>query len=130
MDNKMKVLVVDDEPDVIRVIGKRLEMEGFEVSSARGGKEALAAIASGKPDAVLLDIHMPDMAGVEVLKEIRRSDQRLPVFFLTADPVGATFEEAKELNASGFILKTRDIHGEIRSITSAISLSKRFKGSE
>ncbi len=123
----MKVLVVDDEPDVVKVIRLRLEKNGFQVVVANNGKEALEKVSTEKPDAVLLDIRMPVMGGIQVLQEIRRADTGLPVFMLTADSTKEPFDEARRLNASGFIIKTSDIEQEIRNIVSAVRLSPKYK---
>ena len=124
---KMKVLVVDDEADVVKVLRLRLEKNGFEVVSASNGREGLQKISSEKPDAVLLDVRMPEMDGIRVLEEIRRTDAGLPVFMLTADANKEPFDDAQRFQASGFIIKSSDIEQEVRNITSAIRLSPKYK---
>jgi two-component system OmpR family response regulator len=124
---RMKVLIIDDEPDIIRVLQLRLEKEEFDVASAPNGQQGLEKLVSEKPDAILLDIRMPAMDGIAVLEQIRKIDRELPVFILTADDDIQPFEDAKRLNASGFIIKSKDIHQEIRNITSAIRLSPKYR---
>lgn len=124
-----KVLLVDDEPDLIKLFKFRLEANGFEVVTAADGKEALEKIRKEKPDVVLLDIQMPKLDGLKVLREIRKTDKRLPVFMLTAFSDQARFEEASKLEASGFIVKTSDLQTEIENITSALRLSGKYRRS-
>ncbi len=78
-----KIMVVDDEPDTVDLVKLVLETEGFEVMTAYSGRECLEKIAIEKPDAVLLDIMMPEMDGWEVFKKIKEIDRALPVAMLT-----------------------------------------------
>ena len=127
MPNK-KILVVDDELDFLKLMKMRLEANDYEVITAANGKEALDLIKFRKPDAVLLDILMPGMDGLQVLKIIRKHDKDLPVFMVTAFSNIERFEAANKLGASGFIVKSNDLKKEIENITSAIMLSDKFKG--
>jgi two-component system, OmpR family, alkaline phosphatase synthesis response regulator PhoP len=81
-----KVLAVDDEPNIIRLIRVNLERAGYEVISAGDGREALKKLAAERPDLVILDVRMPYMNGLETLKEIRSNPatRALPVIMLTA----------------------------------------------
>ncbi len=78
-----KVMVVDDEPDTVDLVKLVLETEDFDVITAYSGSECLKKIALEKPDAVLLDIMMPEMDGWEVFKKIREKYVDLPVAMLT-----------------------------------------------
>jgi two-component system response regulator MprA len=81
----MKVLVVDDERAVRDSLRRALELEGYDVELAADGEEALERLAqNGEPDAVVLDILMPKMDGLEVCRRLRREGHRLPVLMLTA----------------------------------------------
>lgn len=86
MERKRKILVVDDEPDILRLVSKMLELKGYEVVTASGGKEGFAKAVKEKPDVILLDIMMPEMNGHEVLKQLRAraETKRVPVIMLTA----------------------------------------------
>jgi len=127
---KKKILVVDDEVDFLKILKVRLEASGYEAITASNGKEALDMIKRDKPDAVLLDILMPKMDGLTVLKKIRRHDKKLPVFMITAFSNQERFELANKFNASGFIVKTSDLKREIDNITSAVMLSDKYKPSK
>jgi two-component system, OmpR family, response regulator MprA len=81
----MKILVVDDERAVRDSLRRALELEGYNVELAADGEEALYRLESnGEPDAVILDLLMPGMDGLEVCRRLRRDGRRLPVLMLTA----------------------------------------------
>jgi two-component system, OmpR family, response regulator MprA len=81
----MRVLVVDDERAVRESLRRALELEGYDVELAADGREALDRLEAGPdPDAVILDVLMPEVDGLEVCAELRRSGSRLPVLMLTA----------------------------------------------
>lgn len=85
MTEKERILVVDDEPSNIRLLGDILSAENYAVSVARSGEEALAQIERNQPNLVLLDVVMPGMSGYEVCKQIRSSadSKLLPVILVT-----------------------------------------------
>src|SRR5512133_3024938 len=81
----MKVMVVDDERAVRESLRRALELEGYEIELAENGNEALDLLAGGaQPDALVLDVLMPGVDGLEVCKRLRRSGNQLPVLMLTA----------------------------------------------
>ncbi len=80
----MRILVAEDERDLNRVIGKRLEAEGYSVDRCYDGEDALYYLKLGEYDAAVLDIMMPKLSGLDVLSKIRAEGDRTPVIFLTA----------------------------------------------
>ena len=80
----MKILVVDDERAVRDSLRRALELEGYEVDLAVDGPDGIARIEEGQPDAVILDVLMPGLDGLEVSRHVRRSGNRVPVLMLTA----------------------------------------------
>ena len=122
-----KVLVVDDESDFRDLIKARLEENDYEVTTASDGMQALERLKVEKPDAVLLDILMPGLDGLTVLKRIRRFDKDLPVFILTASSDKERFVLADKLNASGFLVKTGNLKWEINNVTSVLRLSGKYR---
>ena len=72
MDEKRKVLIVDDDRDIVTIVSTILGGRGWDIKAAYNGREALEAVTSSKPDIILLDIMMPEMNGIEVLKRIKR----------------------------------------------------------
>ncbi len=128
--SKQKILVVDDEPDFLELLKVRLEASGYDVVSASDGKDALDKVRDEKPDAVLLDILMPQMDGLEVLKKIRNDNKNLPVFIITAFSTEERFKVANKLSASGFIVKTSDLKEEVERITGVLRLADKYNAAE
>lgn len=126
-ENKKKILVVDDEIEFLEMIKMRLEANNYNVVTAIDGKDALEKVKNEKPDAVLLDVLMPGIDGIDVLRRIRKENEKLPVFIITAFSNEERFKLANKFNASGFILKTNDLQGEIQNITSALGIAERYK---
>ncbi|WP_409484471.1 response regulator transcription factor [Arsenicicoccus dermatophilus] len=80
----VRVLVVDDEANIAELLGMALRYEGWEVRTAGTGLEAVRAARELRPDAVALDLMLPDLDGLEVLRRMRQEDPHIPVLFLTA----------------------------------------------
>jgi two-component system OmpR family response regulator len=79
-----RVLVVDDEPNIVDVISMALRFQGFEVESAGTGADAIAAVAAFKPELIVLDVMLPDMEGFDVARRLGAERARVPIVFLTA----------------------------------------------
>jgi DNA-binding response OmpR family regulator len=82
--SRKKILIVEDEPHIVLGLTDALEFEGFAVVSASKGKEGVQLARQEKPDAVLLDLMLPDTNGFKVCEELRRSDPFVPIIMLTA----------------------------------------------
>jgi two-component system OmpR family response regulator len=82
--HKLRVLVVDDEPNIVDVISMALRYESFDVHTAANGREALAAVREFRPHVILLDIMLPDMEGFEVARRLGADRAGVPIIFLTA----------------------------------------------
>jgi DNA-binding response OmpR family regulator len=80
----MKVLVVDDEKNILKLYQAELEDEGYTVVTANSGKEAIEVFEKENPDIVTLDILMPDMDGIQVLRQMKEKKPQIPVIMLTA----------------------------------------------
>jgi two-component system OmpR family response regulator len=79
-----RLLVVDDEPNIVELLSVSLRYAGFEVASAMSGRDAVAQARQFRPDLVLLDVMLPDVDGFDVLRRLRGEGTRVPVLFLTA----------------------------------------------
>lgn len=101
-----KILLVDDEPDIIEFLQFNLEQNGYKVISANDGEEALRKL-NEKPDLVILDVMMPKMNGYQVFTKIRgiKEFERLPIIFLTAKTSELDEVHGLELGAEDYILK-------------------------
>ena len=86
MPKQKKILVVDDERHIVRLVQVNLERQGYQVVSAFDGREALKKVESERPDLIVLDVMMPHMDGFEVLKRLKSEDKTkdIPVVMLTA----------------------------------------------
>ncbi len=80
---KMRVLLVDDEREFVSALAERLNLRGFDAETATSGEEALQKIAAAPPQVVLLDMLMPGMSGLEVLKRVKRDHPEVKVILLT-----------------------------------------------
>jgi DNA-binding response OmpR family regulator len=103
----MRVLVVDDDPDVRKLCGLNLTWDGHEIIEAAGGEEGLELISSEAPDVVLLDVMMPNVDGIEALRRIRESEHSvdLPVVLISAR-VGIEDQiQGWAAGADGYIMK-------------------------
>lgn len=80
----MRILVVDDDENIGRLYKEELEDEGYEVFLAQNGEEALKIFVEIKPDIVTLDIRMPGVNGIEILRKIKEFNSKLPVIMCTA----------------------------------------------
>lgn len=125
-----KILVVDDEPDFLKVMKLRLEANNYEVITASDGQEALEMIKQHPLKAVLLDILMPGFDGLKTLEIIRKQNKDLPVFIITAFCNEERFKQARELGASGFIVKANDLKKQIADITGLLRLSGKYKAQQ
>ncbi len=103
-----RILVVDDDESNVRLMKMRLMSEGFEVESATSGREALEKIEPFQPHIVLLDIQMPTMSGLEVLKAIRDKGHQEPVVMMTAYGSESIAVEAFEDGADDYLIKPFD----------------------
>ena len=102
-----RLLVIDDEEDYLKAIVQRLELRGIEVHGVGSGKEALAYLDGHRDevDLVLLDVKMPGMGGIEVLRRIRRDHANLKVIMVTGHASEEFKRLGEELGAIGHLLK-------------------------
>jgi len=102
-----KVLVVDDDPEIVTFLSTLLELEGIESSVATSAAAALEQLAQARPDLVLLDIAMPDRDGIDLCKELKRDPRtaEVPVFVVSARPGKDVVERALAAGAEEFIRK-------------------------
>ena len=94
-----RVLVVDDEPNIVDVVTMALRFQGFAVESAGTGGEAIAAVSDFRPDLIVLDVMLPDMEGFDVAERLGAQRNRVPIIFLTARD--ATDDKIRGLTLGG-----------------------------
>ena len=111
-----RVLIVDDEPDILLMLRVNLESEGYDTALAGDGETALRRIEEERPDVVLLDVMMPVMDGWGVLSNLHRMDPRPRILVLSAKSGDRDFAKAYELGADEYVTKPFDPDGLIESI--------------
>jgi len=123
-DSKPRILIVDDEPDLVAVLRLGLQMEGFEVLEAGDGEEGLRKAQQDKPDLVVLDLMLPRMDGYQVCRTLK-FDARfksLPIFILSARPGEKDKRLALEMGADVFIGKPYDLKDLVKRIRQRLKL--------
>ena len=122
-----KILVVDDEQDILDLLQFNLKSEGYETLTAIDGEQALNQALSQKPDLIILDIMLPGKDGWEVLKELRRKEEtrHIPVIFLTAKDSEIDEVVGLELGADDYIIKPISIRKFIARVKMVLRKSKQ-----
>ena len=105
-----KILVIDDQPNVRVFLDLLLRQQGYDVILAENGWMGLQRYRQEHPDVILLDLNMPELDGVTVLKQIRSVDLKQPVIILTGDCTSETEQQVRALGVSEFILKGSPLH--------------------
>ena len=114
-----KVLIVDDETEFAAVIGERMEARGFKVDTADSGSGGIAKIKETVYDAIILDLAMPGMDGIETLQEMLKIDRTLQIILLTGHATLQKGIEAVKLGASDFLEKPADIDALVGKVNEA-----------
>jgi len=104
-----KVLIVDDDKAFLQILAERMQNRGMEVSTAESAAEALKMLEKESYDAVLLDLMMPEMGGIEALQIMRKKQPEIQVIFVTGHPSVSKGVEAMKLGAMDFIPKPVDM---------------------
>jgi two-component system response regulator AtoC len=106
MAAKEKILVVDDEPSIRKYLQTLLEVDGYDVETVSSGREAIAKVSGGeRPDFIILDVLMPELNGIETLKELMQADRSLNVIMLSCSNEVGTVVEAIRIGAHDYLTK-------------------------
>jgi DNA-binding NtrC family response regulator len=116
MSRRKKILVVDDDVDITRIVTKMLSHDDHEVETAFSGAEALEKISFRKPDIILLDIMMPQMNGLEVLRKIKEIDPSIYIIMITAFGDIDSYLDAMEWGAFEYMNKPFETEELLRMI--------------
>ena len=119
-----KILLVDDEAEFTSVLAERMEARGLQVDIAHSGEEALDKVREKTYDAIILDMLMPGMDGIETLKELRKINPDLQIILLTGYATVEKSVEAVKLGAMDFMEKPADFKKLLEKITEAFKLIK------
>src|SRR5438874_8741676 len=109
-----RILIADDDRAVRDALRRALTLGGYEVALAEGGRETLEAVANAAPDAIVLDIGMPDVDGLEVCRRLRHAGDRVPILMLTARDAVADRIEGLDAGADDYLVKPFDV-GELKA---------------
>ncbi len=104
-----RVLIVDDEPEIVSLLQEFLTLKSYTVSTAGDGPEALRLVKAERPHVVLLDIRLPTMNGLETLRQIREIDREVAVIMVTGINEEATGQAALKLGARDYLTKPVDL---------------------
>ena len=132
MEN-IKVLIADDEADILDVMARRIAQEGFSVVKARDGQEAWELIQSESPDIILLDLTMPRMDGFGVLRNLREhppSDKWQPVIIISAHGEMEHVQKGMSLEADHYLTKPCKMEDVLKAIRIMVSLVPQRKSSQ
>jgi len=124
---KMKVLLVDDEKEFVESLSERLELRNLEADIAYDGEQALEVIKKGKHDVMVLDLRMPGIDGIEVLRRVKKSNPDVQVVVLTGHGTEKDEEQAKKLGAFAYMKKPADIDQLVGTLQKAWSRLKKSK---
>jgi two-component system, OmpR family, response regulator len=126
-----RVLVVDDEPNIVDVVTMALRFQGFAVESAGTGAEALAAVAEFRPHIILLDVMLPDMEGFDVAQRLGAQRARVPIVFLTARDDTADKIRGLSIGGDDYVTKPfslEELIARIRTILRRTGLAEPDSG--
>lgn len=115
----MRILIVDDKLHVAKVLAESVRLQGHEAFVAGSGSEGLSLLSRVRLDAVFLDIVMPKLSGIEVLRRIRETHPALPVIVITGKASAEEIQEARRLGVTGVIEKPfglRNLHEALGSL--------------
>jgi DNA-binding response OmpR family regulator len=111
MTEKARVLVADDNPDILFLLRTNLDAAGFETITVTDGELALRAIEEQHPDVLLLDLMMPVLDGWGVLERLEEQASDLPIIVVSASDSAANIQRATELGATGYVTKPFNLRG-------------------
>jgi len=124
-----RILVVDDDPDILQFVRLNLELDGFDVDLAGGGREALEMAAAAPPDLMLLDVMMPEIDGLTVLRRLRSDPgtANIPVIVLTARSLAEDRVKGLDLGADDYITKPFDLEELIARVRTVLRRSQQMR---
>jgi DNA-binding response OmpR family regulator len=124
-----KILIVDDEPNLLRLIGYALQIEGYEIVTAECGAEGLSKVAEERPDLVVLDVMLPDMTGIEVCQQLRSTPEAagLPIIMLSARAQSADKIRGLQVGADEYVTKPVDLGEMVVRVGALLERTHRLR---
>ncbi|MFH1645043.1 MAG: response regulator [Candidatus Omnitrophota bacterium] len=120
---KKKVLVVDDEIDILKIVAFRLEKAGYKVLKAVDGNEALNVIEKERPNLILLDLRLPLIDGYEVRRRLLRNEElkKIPIILITASILKPIEEKIEEMQVQDYVIKPFEMEDLLSKVEKYIS---------
>src|SRR4051795_7441079 len=125
--DRMRILIVDDDRALRDALRRALVLGGYETVPVEDGEAALAEVARSEPDAVVLDIGMPDIDGLEVCRRLRGAGNRVPILMLTARDAIADRIDGLDAGADDYLVKPFDV-GELKARLRALMRRSNGEG--
>ena len=116
---KLRLLLVDDEKEFVETLADRLKMRDLQASIAHNGEEALSAVKAEEPDVIVLDLKMPGIDGIEVLRRVKEAYPNVEVIILTGHGSKKDEEAARSLGAFDYVKKPADLDALVPRIKNA-----------
>jgi two-component system phosphate regulon response regulator PhoB len=128
--NQTSVLIIDDEPDILKLLKLRFEKQGYQVLTAKTGQEGLKAAFAKLPSLIILDLMLPDMDGLDVCKKLKEQEKtgHIPVMMLTAKTENSDEVIGLELGADDYVTKPFDfavLHSRVKNLLKRQTPSKK-----
>jgi two-component system OmpR family response regulator len=124
---KPRVLIVEDDPDLLVVLRVNLTAMGVEPILAGDGRTAISRILAEKPDAVVLDVMLPGIDGWSVLEDLHAMGDPVPIVVCSAKKDVEDMERARELGATGYVIKPFDIDRLVDAVMDAVGRSRKIE---
>ena len=118
--DEYRVLIVDDEEELVTTIAERLQIRGMQAQTATDGETALKMIEANPPQVVVLDVMMPGIGGIEILKRMNAQNLQIPVILLTGYGSSEQGKEGMDLGAFDYLMKPCDLNMLISKIQEAV----------
>ena len=130
MTAEARLLVVDDEPNIVELLSMSLRFAGFEVATATNGRDAVGVAHTFRPDLVLLDVMLPDMDGFDVIRRLRGEGARAPVLFLTARDATEDKVTGLTLGGDDYVTKPFSLEEVIARIRAVLRRAQAASGAQ
>lgn len=124
MVEQIRIVIVEDEPDTAEMFAEMMRLSGYHVQKVYGGTPAIALISHEIPDAVVLDVMMPDLSGLEVLRYLRRDPrlEKIPVIVVSAKSLPSDIKDGLDAGANKYLTKPvafQDLNAAVQEVISA-----------
>ncbi|MEA3351241.1 MAG: response regulator [Chloroflexota bacterium] len=130
VDTTKKIVIVEDEPDTAEMFAEMMRLNGYTVLKSYGGVSAIKLVTDEKPDAVVLDVMMPDLSGLDVLRHLRQDDdlKNIPVIVASAKSLPSDIQAGLDAGASIYLTKPVTYQEFSRAVQDVIDVAAKTEG--